>query len=149
LDPGHWPPDPTTDVLTHEDAEGAVDDFDPDQGETMRLISRHEQARISEEGPRPDGLDVAWFEGPFVGDRLDVGLARVRGGVTTPPHAHRGGQVLIAIAGQGFVECDGERLEMSPGDVVICSPGELHLHGASGDEPFSHLTVTTGPHVLP
>jgi len=112
----------------------------------MHKVTRLEQARMAEEPPDPDGFGMTWLEGPFVADRLDVGLVRVQPGKVTPPHVHRGGQVLVGIAGKGFVECDGERLEMSAGDVVMCPPGELHQHGASDDEPFSHLTITTGPH---
>ena len=40
-------------------------------------------------------------------------------------------------------------VELSPGDVVSCPPGELHTHGAAGDSHFSHLTVTTGGYTFP
>jgi quercetin dioxygenase-like cupin family protein len=39
------------------------------------------------------------------------------GGITRP-HIHTGGQVMIVTAGRGFVEVEGKRFELGPGDVV-------------------------------
>lgn len=90
-----------------------------------------------------------WLEGPHNSDRLDVGLATFAPGAVVPPHVHLGGQVIVVTAGRGFVEADGVRVEIAEGDVVICPPGELHSHGAVADEPFAHLTVTTGGYSFP
>lgn len=113
----------------------------------MQKISRLDQVQSPPQGTV--GHQMTWLEGPFVADRLDVGLARLQPGAVTPAHSHRGGQVIVAVAGQGFVECDGTRLELAAGDVAICSPGELHVHGALDGEHFSHLTITTGQHDVP
>jgi len=93
-------------------------------------------------------LQPHWLEGPFNGDRLDVGMITVSPGGVTPPHVHIGGQVMIITAGRGFVEVDGHRHTIQRGDVVICPPGERHTHGALDDHALSHLTVTTGGHEL-
>jgi quercetin dioxygenase-like cupin family protein len=89
------------------------------------------------------------LEGPFNADRLDVGMVTMSPGGVTPPHVHIGGQVLVVTAGRGFVEADGARHTVAPGDVVICPPGELHVHGALADQPFAHFTVTTGGYTFP
>lgn len=55
----------------------------------------------------------------------------------------------MVTAGRGFVETSGNRVEIGEADIVICRPGELHTHGALGDTPLSHLTVTTGGYSFP
>src|ERR1700720_1905031 len=92
----------------------------------------------------PGQIRPQWLEGPFNADRLDVGLVTMSVGGATPPHTHLGGQTLVVTAGRGFIEAGGGRGTVGPGDIVLCPPGELHVHGALGDEPLAHLTVTTG-----
>jgi quercetin dioxygenase-like cupin family protein len=94
-------------------------------------------------------LVPAWLEGPYSADQLDVGIVTASHRGTTPPHVHLGGQVIVVTAGRGFVETADQRVEVGPGDVVICPPGEPHTHGALDDQPFSHLSVTTGPYTFP
>jgi len=116
----------------------------------LRVVPAREIAELSEAVPgEPARLVPAWLEGPHNSDRLDVGLVTTSPGGVTPPHVHLGGQVIVVTGGRGFVEVDGERVEVSAGDVVICPPGELHTHGALDDHPFSHLTVTTGGYTFP
>lgn len=116
----------------------------------MRIIRAEEVDELSAAVPLEAGrLSPHWLEGPVNGDRLDVGLVTVSVGGATPPHVHIGGQVMVVTAGRGFVETGGERLAVGAGDVIICPPGELHTHGAQGDGPFSHLTVTTGGYTFP
>jgi quercetin dioxygenase-like cupin family protein len=94
-------------------------------------------------------LEPHWLEGPFNGEGLDVGIVTVSPGGATPPHVHLGGQVMVVTAGCGFVETNGDRIQITEGDVVICSAGEQHTHGAEGDSSFSHITVTTGGYTFP
>jgi quercetin dioxygenase-like cupin family protein len=98
---------------------------------------------------RSGELRPQWLDGPFNADRLDVAIVTMTPGAATPPHIHIGGQVLIVTAGQGFVEANGRRQTIEPGDVVVCPPGEMHVHGALGDQPLAHLTVTTGGYTFP
>jgi quercetin dioxygenase-like cupin family protein len=99
--------------------------------------------------PAGAGLGVNWLEGPVNGAQLDVGLVTLTPGGTTPPHVHIGGQFILVLAGEGFVETGGERVNIGPGDVVICPRGELHSHGAGSNGPMAHLTVTTGGYEFP
>lgn len=60
-------------------------------------------------------------------------------------HSHAGGQVLIVGSGHGLVETrDGQREQLSPGDVVWAPPGEVHWHGAGPDTFVSHTAISLG-----
>jgi quercetin dioxygenase-like cupin family protein len=116
----------------------------------MRLIPASEVQALADALPaEPGRLTPNWLEGPHNADRLDLAVVTVTAGGETPPHVHIGGQVIIAVSGRGFVEAHGERLELAPGDVLSCPPGELHTHGATAESHFSHLTVTTGGYEFP
>ncbi|MDO8731107.1 MAG: cupin domain-containing protein [Actinomycetota bacterium] len=92
------------------------------------------------------GLELTWLQGPTTSDELDVGIVKVEAGVQTPAHSHHKGQVIVGVSGRGFVELEGERVIVNQGDVVICPAGEYHVHGASANQKWEHLTVSTGSH---
>jgi quercetin dioxygenase-like cupin family protein len=94
--------------------------------------------------PSPSGVSASWLRGPAQDDTLDVALVSFEPGSATPPHIHHRGQTLVITSGRGFVEADGVRTELSPGDIVVSSPGELHVHGALADTAMVHLSVTAG-----
>lgn len=55
---------------------------------------------------------------------------------------HKGGQLLLVIAGRGWYQAWGEPAkELHPGDVVEIPPEIKHWHGAAKDSWFSHLAV--------
>ena len=55
---------------------------------------------------------------------------------------HKGGQLLLVIAGRGWYQAWGELAkELYPGDVVEIPPEVKHWHGAAKDSWFSHLAV--------
>ena len=112
----------------------------------MKLTRKAEVDELSQLAP--PGLTPTWLEGPFTADRLDVGVVTMSPGAATPPHVHIGGQVLVVTHGHGFVEANGDRQTLSPGDVVVSPPGESHVHGALDDESFTHISVTTGGYTL-
>lgn len=113
----------------------------------MRLIPADEL--LTAEGPvtsGAQGLELTWLQGPTTNDELDVGIVKVEAGAQTPAHSHHKGQVIVCVSGQGFVELEGERIIVNQGDVVICPAGEYHVHGASLDHSWEHLTISTGMH---
>jgi quercetin dioxygenase-like cupin family protein len=60
-------------------------------------------------------------------------------------HRHDGAHVLFITHGKGFVaNADGETASVVAGDVVFCSPGEEHWHGAAADSFMQHTTITVG-----
>ena len=56
-------------------------------------------------------------------------------------HRHSTEQVLIVTHGEGVVESDNERFEISAGDVVLIPAGERHWHGARVGASMTHLAV--------
>ena len=61
-------------------------------------------------------------------------------------HSHTGGQILVAVAGRGYYQAEGEPArELLPGDVVEIAPDAVHWHGAAPDSWFSHLAIETNP----
>jgi quercetin dioxygenase-like cupin family protein len=115
----------------------------------VKLVRAEDVAAMTTETPAAGLLVPNWLEGPHTAARLDVGLMSLGPGAVTPPHVHLGGQVMVVTSGRGFVETDGDRVELAAGDVVICPPGELHTHGADHDHAFAHLTVTTLGYTFP
>ena len=63
-------------------------------------------------------------------------------GARTAWHTHPLGQTLIVTAGRGFVQSWGGPVEeVHPGDLVSCTPGEKHWHGATPDSAITHLAI--------
>jgi quercetin dioxygenase-like cupin family protein len=94
-----------------------------------------------------EGPTAVWLQGPAAAaGSLDVGVVTLAPGASTPRHRHESGQVLVVTSGEGFVETDGERVSIAAGDIVMAAAGEWHVHGATGQVPLVHLTVTTGTH---
>ena len=55
---------------------------------------------------------------------------------------HKGGQVLICIAGRGWYQEWGKPAqELGPGDVVSIPPEVKHWHGAAADSWFQHIAL--------
>jgi quercetin dioxygenase-like cupin family protein len=55
---------------------------------------------------------------------------------------HKGGQVLICIAGRGWYQEEGKPArELHPGDVVSIPPEVKHWHGAAKDSWFQHIAL--------
>lgn len=60
-------------------------------------------------------------------------------------HRHEKGQILIVLAGRGFVQADGESVRvLRAGDTVWCPPGERHWHGGSDDSYMVHTAISLG-----
>lgn len=77
-------------------------------------------------------------------DSLDctVSLVTFDPGVRTNWHKHPGGQILMVVEGIGYYQEKGKpRQIIRKGDVVKCSPGVTHWHGASNIGEFAHLVI--------
>ena len=63
-------------------------------------------------------------------------------GARTFWHSHPAGQTLVVTSGSGWVqEWNGERRQLSPGDVVWTPAGVKHWHGATKTATLSHIAV--------
>ena len=55
---------------------------------------------------------------------------------------HKGGQILLVTAGQGYYQEWGKPAqELKTGDVVNIPAGVKHWHGAAKDSWFQHLSL--------
>ena len=62
-------------------------------------------------------------------------------GVRNKFHTHGSDQVLIVTHGKGIVATETEQQEVTVGDVIFFSAGEVHWHGATPDSDFAHIYV--------
>ena len=57
-------------------------------------------------------------------------------------HEHTVPQILVCVAGEGWVQEEGKPAhKITPGDVYVVSPNTRHWHGAAKDSWFSHLSI--------
>lgn len=59
-------------------------------------------------------------------------------------HTHEGGQLLIVVAGEGFVADSDGPVRVTVGDMVWTPPGVRHWHGACAGRYLLHTHVTLG-----
>ena len=99
----------------------------------------------------PNDAFAAYFTGQSYLSMLSTEGVPI-GNVTFEPgcrnhwHIHHadtgGGQILLATAGSGWYQVEGEPpLSLTPGTVVRVPPGTKHWHGAKADSWFTHLAV--------
>lgn len=63
-------------------------------------------------------------------------------GARTAWHTHPLGQTLFIVSGKGWIQKEGQPIEvMLPGDVVWIPPNVRHWHGASADQPMTHFAI--------
>jgi len=95
------------------------------------------QARDTFEG-------VAWRDPVFDEDGVNAGNNFFAPGGRTSWHTHEGGQLLIIVAGSGFVVDDTAVNRVEAGDMVWTPPGVRHWHGGCSDRFLMHTTVSLG-----
>jgi quercetin dioxygenase-like cupin family protein len=83
--------------------------------------------------------------GPDIARELTFGITRFGPGGRTKFHTHTSEQIILGIEGKGIVATEKEQITVDSGMVVFFPAGEKHLHGATKDSPFAHLTIST-PH---
>lgn len=75
--------------------------------------------------------------------QLSIGNVTFEPGCRNNWHIHhKGGQILLVTAGQGYYQEYGKPARrLSPGDVVNIPPEVKHWHGAAPDSWFVHLAI--------
>jgi quercetin dioxygenase-like cupin family protein len=72
-------------------------------------------------------------------------VVRFELGVRNRWHAHAGGQLLVVIEGEGWVQARGSAAQrIQVGDTVVTDPNEEHWHGAGRSGPCAHVVVNIG-----
>lgn len=63
-------------------------------------------------------------------------------GARTAWHTHPLGQTLIVTHGQGWIQCEGEAIQvMNTGDIVWIPENVKHWHGATPDNAMTHIAI--------
>jgi quercetin dioxygenase-like cupin family protein len=58
-------------------------------------------------------------------------------------HIHPAGQILLITEGEGYYQEKGKAIQIiHKGDVIKCSPGLAHWHGASPESNFAYIAFT-------
>lgn len=78
------------------------------------------------------------------------GERRAYWGIAQPFVAHSHGHYVIGRVEEGERELDlnGERMRISPGDLIAFNPGDVHGCRHAGDELFAYDSVTVAAEVL-
>ena len=74
--------------------------------------------------------------------RLAGAAATFAPGARTPWKVNPLGQTLVVISGVGWAQCEGEEIvEIHPGDIVWCPPGQRHWEGATPDQEMTYVAL--------
>jgi uncharacterized cupin superfamily protein len=81
------------------------------------------------------------------GQPFDVEMTRIPPGATNwPYHAHAAQwELYIILDGRGVIRTPEGESEISPGDSVVCPPGEPHLIRNSGTEDLVYYVIADNP----
>jgi 4-carboxymuconolactone decarboxylase len=72
-----------------------------------------------------------------------IAVATYAPGAKLDWHIHPAGQVLVITEGTGYYQEKGKPIQIvHKGDVIKCSPGVQHWHGASPGSDFAYFAVT-------
>ena len=75
-------------------------------------------------------------------DGVGIGNVFFAPGARTHWHSHDGGQILIVLAGEGFVGDEEGVARVSTGDTIWTPPGVRHWHGAAPDRYMIHTGIS-------
>ena len=77
-------------------------------------------------------------------NHIGSGTVTFEPGARTNWHLHPDGQIIIVIGGVGYYQEEGsDKMILKKGDVVTCPPDTPHWHGASKDQQFIQIAVTS------
>ncbi|MBT8498128.1 germin [Pantoea agglomerans] len=99
----------------------------------------------SRKGPAEYFTGTVRIDAPFQAtEPACVGGATVtfEPGARTAWHTHPLGQTLIVTHGQGWIQCEGEAIQvMNTGDIVWIPENVKHWHGATPDNAMTHIAI--------
>ncbi|HVZ54403.1 MAG TPA: cupin domain-containing protein [Pseudolabrys sp.] len=83
--------------------------------------------------------------GPCIeGDRIIVGLMRMKAGTGAEPHSHPNEQWIYILEGTFRAVIDGRAIEAKPGSLVYIPADTIHSGGASPDGDVVFFTCKDG-----
>lgn len=91
-------------------------------------------------------VGAAWLNSMIAPDSVNqsaVGSVTFEPGARTNWHSHPGGQIILAIDGEGYYQEKGQpKVVLRKGDVKKCPANVPHWHGASADSEFIQIAIT-------
>ena len=108
----------------------------------MQVVKMNTVAKESFEGSLFTGSEVSLQVLLPDSKEFNVNIVNFGKGVRNKFHSHDSEQVLIVTSGRGYIATETEKIEITPGDVVLIPAGEKHWHGAAEDAAFSHIYVS-------
>ena len=140
-------PTRTTTQVTHYDVQkNRRAKFIEDWRENHRTV-------IRKSGEVPlTGTDRGMRTGVYMGEdgdnptrTMDALVHEVDPGVTTTVHRHSWDVMVFVVAGWGWTEIDGERIDWGPGDSLHLPSWAWHRSGNEGTETARYLTFSSEP----
>ena len=95
------------------------------------------------------GPTYSTAHGPCVeGDRIIVGLMRMKAGTGAEPHAHPNEQWIYILEGTFCAHIGGKEIEAKPGSVIYIPANTIHDGKATPDGDVVFFTCKDGSHGL-
>lgn len=95
------------------------------------------------------GPDYSSAHGACVeGDRMIVGLMRMKAGTRAEPHSHPNEQWIYILEGTFRASIDGKEIDVKPGSVVYIPANTVHSGRATADGDVVFFTVKDASHGL-
>lgn len=87
--------------------------------------------------------------GPCVeGDRMIVGLMRMKAGTGAEPHSHPNEQWVHVLEGTFHAVIDGKQIDATPGSLVYIPANTIYAGNATPDDDVVFFTAKDGSHSL-
>jgi gentisate 1,2-dioxygenase len=110
-----------------------------------RTVIRHEDVGLQ---PTARGLRTGVYMG-VDGDNptrsIDALVHEVDPGVVSTVHRHSWDVMVFVVAGWGWTEIDGQRVDWGPGDSLHLPAWAWHRSGNEGDQTARYLTFSSEP----
>ena len=91
---------------------------------------------------------TVWLKELNVADSVidcTIAQATFAAGAKLDWHIHPSGQILMITAGIGYYQEKGKPIQIiHKGDIIKCTPGVAHWHGAALNSPFTYIAVSNG-----
>ncbi len=123
-------------LISREPAQNNTEDYDKEQ-----LYPRGERIE------NPAFTGTAWLNMLVTADEVNknsAGVVTFEPGARTFWHQHPNGQIILALSGTGYYQEKGkDKRILRKGEVAKCPANTPHWHGASEDEEFVQIAITS------
>ena len=103
--------------------------------------------RVKPQDPFPGGGKVALLiDGKDCGNRVRAELVELQEGEAFPLHIHpKSDHVIIVVGGEGHLQWEVDKREITTGDTFVVPMGEIHSIKAGDKSPLRFMVVNVPP----